>query len=130
MARHFAERVAAGSTDPAVQLTAAFRLALARTPSPAELAELVAYSDEIRPAECMPCDFESERVRVRRLSLKMKSTAGKFTTEDAEARRWAVCNSIGSSLRPSVSSAVRILLTSNRQRMILNKPTRGCRDRF
>ena len=53
MARHFAERVAAGSTDPAVQLTAAFRLALARTPSPAELAELVAYSEKYGlPSAC------------------------------------------------------------------------------
>ncbi len=53
MAKHFAARVAQSGADPAAQVTAAFRLALGRSPAADELAGLVAYAQEYglpRPA--------------------------------------------------------------------------------
>ncbi|HYR59374.1 MAG TPA: DUF1553 domain-containing protein, partial [Chthoniobacteraceae bacterium] len=46
MSKRFAERVAAGSGSLDEQITNAFRLALARLPSPAERSALVAYASQ------------------------------------------------------------------------------------
>ncbi len=46
MAKHFAARVAQPGTELPAQLTAAFRLAVGRTPTPDELTGLVAYAKE------------------------------------------------------------------------------------
>jgi hypothetical protein len=46
MAKHFAERVAQPSADPAAQISAAFRIALQRTPTDAEREELVRYAKQ------------------------------------------------------------------------------------
>jgi mono/diheme cytochrome c family protein len=53
MAKHFAARVATSGPDPQAQLTAAFRLALGRSPTADELAPLVAYAAEYGlPSAC------------------------------------------------------------------------------
>jgi hypothetical protein len=44
MSKHFAERVAKQDTDPAAQISDAFRIALQRTPTDAERDELVPYA--------------------------------------------------------------------------------------
>jgi hypothetical protein len=46
LSRHFASRVESLSSDPAIQVRHAFRLALSRNPAPAELDALVAYRKE------------------------------------------------------------------------------------
>lgn len=46
MAKHFAERIARSSPDPAAQLIVAFRIALQRTPTDAERDELIRYAKQ------------------------------------------------------------------------------------
>ena len=46
MAKHFAERVTKPASDPAAQISAAFRIALQRTPSDAERDDLVHYAKQ------------------------------------------------------------------------------------
>ncbi len=53
MAKHFAARVATSGPDPQSQLTAAFRLALGRSPAADELAGLAAYAAQYgMPSAC------------------------------------------------------------------------------
>jgi len=46
MAKHFAERIANLGTDPAAQISAAFRIALQRTPTDVERGELIRYAKQ------------------------------------------------------------------------------------